>query len=142
MMTIMNMTPHAITVLRDGLEPLVLPPSGQVARISQRSESAGTLETVAGAIPLVRSTYGSVEGLPEVPAVCGYCGSARCGMLTGAEICGEDPSLATVPEATTVYVVSALVRLALPYRRDLASPGPLVRDADGQPVGCRGLEVT
>ena len=37
------------------------------------------------------------------------------------------------------YVVSMLVRQAAPARRDLCSPGELVRGPDGQPVGCRGL---
>ena len=36
-------------------------------------------------------------------------------------------------------LVSALVRLALPGRPDLLSPGELVRGPDGQPIGCRGL---
>ncbi len=37
-------------------------------------------------------------------------------------------------------IVSAMVRMALPGRRDLFSPGELVRDADGKVVGCRGLD--
>lgn len=37
-------------------------------------------------------------------------------------------------------IVSAMVRLAVPHRRDVYSPGELIRGADGQPVGCRGLE--
>jgi hypothetical protein len=36
-------------------------------------------------------------------------------------------------------VVSAMVKAALPSRQDLYSPGSLVRDASGQPVGCKGL---
>jgi hypothetical protein len=48
-----------------------------------------------------------------------------------------------LPEPTpgTVFVVSALVRAAVPHRQDVASPGDLVRGADGQPVGCRGLVI-
>ena len=38
-----------------------------------------------------------------------------------------------------IYVVSAMVRLAVAPRNDVFSPGELVRDAAGQPVGCRGL---
>lgn len=38
-----------------------------------------------------------------------------------------------------LFVVSALVRLAVPNRRDVASPGELVRNEAGQPVGCKGL---
>ena len=43
------------------------------------------------------------------------------------------------PKAGVVYVVSGMVRSALEGRPDVFSPGPLVRDASGRPVGCRGL---
>jgi hypothetical protein len=45
------------------------------------------------------------------------------------------------PVDGTVYVVSLLVRAALPGRKDLASPGPLVRDATGVITGCKGLTM-
>lgn len=45
------------------------------------------------------------------------------------------------PEAGVVFVVSALVRAAVPGRSDVASPGDLVRDAAGAVVGCRNLVV-
>lgn len=44
------------------------------------------------------------------------------------------------PAPSTGYVVSAIVRQAAPHRPDVFSPGELVRDADGQPIGCRGLD--
>lgn len=40
-----------------------------------------------------------------------------------------------------MLVVSALVRQAVPHRKDVASPGELVRDEAGNPVGCKGLNV-
>ena len=48
-----------------------------------------------------------------------------------------------LPEATqgVFFIVSRLVAAACPERTDLVIPGPLVRDADGNPVGCRGLSV-
>lgn len=45
------------------------------------------------------------------------------------------------PVMGTVYVVSALVRAAVPNRRDVASPGDQVRDADGRVTGCRNLII-
>lgn len=45
------------------------------------------------------------------------------------------------PQAGTLFVVSALVRQAVPDRTDVASPGDLLRDADGAVVGCKGLIV-
>lgn len=39
-----------------------------------------------------------------------------------------------------VYLlVSAMVREALPLRHDLVSPGQLLRDGDGNVIGCLGL---
>jgi hypothetical protein len=43
------------------------------------------------------------------------------------------------PQAGVMLLVSMAVRVAVPHRRDVLSPGELVRGADGQPVGCRGL---
>lgn len=43
------------------------------------------------------------------------------------------------PAEGFLLVVSAMVRMALPERKDLCSPGDLVRGTDGNPVGCKGL---
>lgn len=40
-----------------------------------------------------------------------------------------------------IYVVSGLVRGAVPTRLDVASPGELIRNEEGQPVGCNGLSI-
>ena len=36
-------------------------------------------------------------------------------------------------------IVSLVVKQASPDRKDLLSPGALVRNAEGQPIGCQGL---
>lgn len=41
----------------------------------------------------------------------------------------------------TLYIVSMLVREALPERTDLASPGTLIRDENGQIIGAENLIV-
>ena len=48
-----------------------------------------------------------------------------------------------IPEVAsdTIYIVSMVVRQEVPNRSDVASPGELVRDGSGNPVGCRGLVV-
>lgn len=43
----------------------------------------------------------------------------------------------TVPN--TIYVVSFMVSNAVPERLDVLSPGELLRDENGQPIGCIGL---
>lgn len=42
-------------------------------------------------------------------------------------------------KTSTWLIVSAQVRLALPHRSDLVSPGELMRNATGQPIGCVGF---
>nr|DAM67600.1 MAG TPA: hypothetical protein [Caudoviricetes sp.] len=42
-------------------------------------------------------------------------------------------------EEGTYLLVSAMVREALPLRNDLVSPGQLLRNDEGQVIGCLGL---
>ena len=39
------------------------------------------------------------------------------------------------------YIVSGMVKAAIPDNEDVLSPGELIRDEDGKPIGCRGLKV-
>jgi hypothetical protein len=43
-------------------------------------------------------------------------------------------------EDDTYLIVSAMVRTALPNRLDLVSPGNLVRDDNGNVIGCDGFD--
>jgi hypothetical protein len=45
------------------------------------------------------------------------------------------------PKENTIFIVSMLVRLALPNRHDIASPGDMERDKDGNIIGCCNLVV-
>ena len=101
-MLFVNLTPHAIVVVGGP----TLPPSGVVARCATTSTPAGEHEGV----PLVRTVYGPVSGLPE-------------------------------PQPGVMFVVSGMVRAAVPGRQDVASPGDLVRDEVGAVVGCKGLVI-
>lgn len=65
--------------------------------------------------------------------------SPRHGVPCVVATFGEPVGLPDPVEGTT-YVVSGMVLDACD-RPDLAAPGELVRDADGKPVGCRGLRV-
>lgn len=114
-MTFVNLTPHSVTV-HGGDAPLTVPPSGTVARVATATREVARV----GGVPILAQEYGEVTGLPD----------QQDGVL---------------------LVVSALVRLAsaaaraeagMPPREDVVSPGELVRDAAGQPVGCRGLVVS
>ena len=45
------------------------------------------------------------------------------------------------PEKDVMLIVSRLVASACPDRSDLLVPGPLVRDSEGEVIGCRGLSI-
>lgn len=65
---LINLTPHAITIrATDGTE-VTIPPSGIVARVSTTEEVVGTC-AITGA-PIVRRTFGEVQGLPEEGTPC------------------------------------------------------------------------
>ena len=44
-------------------------------------------------------------------------------------------------EDGVMYIVSMMVRQALPNRNDLASPGDIIRDEYGQIIGCLNLVI-
>lgn len=102
---LINLTPHPVTVVDgQGTTLKVIYPSGRVVRLSQHTESVGTIDGV----PISKTVYGSPEGLPEF-------------------------------EAGVYYVVSQLVKGALPNRRDLLVPAEIVRDSNNNIVGCKSL---
>jgi len=41
----------------------------------------------------------------------------------------------------TYYIVSRIVKQAVPDRDDCLCPGELVRDEKGQPIGCKGFSL-
>lgn len=57
-MKVVNLTPHTINEVTTGTS---YPPSGQVARVAQVTVKAGEHDGV----PMYKSTFGKVEGLPE-----------------------------------------------------------------------------
>jgi len=76
-----------------------------------RCKELRTLVGNVNGIDLYHATYGDVYGLPEQEA------------------------------NDTLYIVSMAVRLALHTRKDIVSPGELVRDDAGKPIGCKGFAV-
>jgi len=122
-MTFVNMTPHALNVFTGNAdnpgEVLTLPPSGNSVRVAQTFQPAG----VMGGVSLYQAVYGNVETIDNATKA----------------VVGGLPQ----PVDGTVYVVSgqALEAVKASGRSDFAAPGELVRDANGQPVGCNGLKV-
>lgn len=84
-MNLINLTPHAIVIIGDDDKSTVVPTCGDVVRCAVTSEPAGEF---AG-IPLSRTTFGEVVGLPD-------------------------------PQPDTLYIVSMIVRNAVPDRKVVA----------------------
>ena len=112
-LSLVNLTPHSLNI-HNGDSVLILPPSGEVARVSTESTLVHSFVTIENGKPVTvnvyDTTYGDVMGLPPYR-----------------------------PTDNVVYVVSGMVNSAVPNRHDVCSPGELIRDEAGRPVGCRGL---
>ena len=84
----------------------------------------GVLELYSQGVARVSSTQTEIGRVIGVPVV-----KATFGEVTGLP----------EPVEGTMYVVSALVRGALPDRTDLVSPGDPVRDEAGNVIGAKSL---
>jgi hypothetical protein len=64
---IINLTPHAVTLMPEGPggPQVVLEPSGTVARCAVERESVSSVRVNGVDIPINRTRFGQVEGLPE-----------------------------------------------------------------------------
>ena len=134
-----NLTPHSIRVCNpdaNGTVLVTVPPSGQIARVSTHTLENGSVLANGQPVPVFTVKTGEVTGLPnEQTPDCPYCRQIG-GVGQFDTICSEHGKANGYAET---YLVSLAVRLAVPDRRDVFSPGELIRDGNGQPVGCIGL---
>lgn len=101
-----NLTPHSISVVdAAGAPTLTLPASGIVARCRATATETERVDD----IPVFKTVYGEVEGLPEPEAGTLYVVSAL------------------VREAVKAT------------RSDVVSPAEFVRDSEGKILGCKGF---
>ena len=129
-MKFVNLTPHVINIFaaKGGATPaLILPPSGNIVRLSSSREKTDEMEGV----PFFGVRFGALEGVPDLASL----------------------------EPESVLIVSAMAKEPLrEYIRDLrdapdeegdgspipplsvVSPGELIRNGEGQPIGCHGLD--
>ena len=109
---IVNLTPHAITVLKNGEEIAVYEASGVTARCESKT---GVVGEIAG-IPLTETRFGKLY------------------------LIDRDRVKHELPEKKdgTFYIVSALVARAA-QREDFVIVNDTVRDNDGRIVGCQSF---
>jgi hypothetical protein len=108
-MQLVNLTPHALTIEALDGSTLTLPPSGTVARLRVERRTCTPLEIDGRSIGLSSPTLMGPVNLPTPEQAPG-----------------------------NIYIVSTLVADAV-KRADVMSPGELMRDNDGRPLRCRGL---
>lgn len=63
MPTFVNLTPHALNVERAGMPNLIIPASGEIARVATYRVSCGKLHPSGIAVEM--PSFGEVEGLPD-----------------------------------------------------------------------------
>lgn len=63
-MKILNLTPHSLTLVGDN-GTLVVPPSGQVARLTVTRKEITPIEIDGFILPVNRPTLGAITGIPE-----------------------------------------------------------------------------
>jgi hypothetical protein len=70
--------------------------------------------------------------------------SVDVGFIDDVPICSTtwgDTTDVPDPEAGVYYIVSQLVKNAMPERPDLLVPKDIVRDKDGNIIGCKRLDI-
>lgn len=119
--TIINCTPHDVHVLKGGATVAqTFKQSGKQIRLRDKFTYLTGMSTVDGSIK------DAAKPINLTPIV-----NTKYGKVT--EIPEE--------EGDTYYIVSRIVRSALPDRSDLLVPVDLVRDANNRIIGCRALSI-
>lgn len=117
-MKLVNLTPHPIHVYAQGQDEIILTlPSEGVARCTQHDEQIGWVQHEVDdsqyaecvVVPLYRTTYGDVTGLPD-----------------------PQPGVYYIVSALVAQAVRG-------RRTDVLVPSQPVRNSLGQIVGCRGF---
>ena len=113
-MTLVNLTPHDVTVrLPDGTD-YVIPKTGEQARVTVETIDRPPINTYdSKQLPFVGTTYGNVEGLPAPQAgTCYIVSSLVLGQVKGRNDCfapDTSPASAIRNEAGQIQAVKRLV---------------------------------
>ncbi len=110
-----NLTPHVI-VIRPGDEEVVLPPSGQVARVSVSAKELYKIAFAGIRVPVVRTEFGDIVDLP-------------------------DPDEGVIYVTSTLVAQAAAARGRTDVVAPDTSPESAVRDQEGRIVAVRRLQT-
>jgi hypothetical protein len=131
-MIINNMTPHPIIILNEE--------NKVIARFESVGQIRLSAKTVADELIIHHEPCRGGIDDHEHSIYCGCPGwdGWKIAVPTSRTVFGDPQGL---PEfvAGTWYIVSQIVKSALPGRTDLLVPAEVVRDASGNIIGCRSL---
>ena len=65
MSQIINLTPHAVKIVREGRTLVTIEPSGEVARVHTVNRPLGVVVVGGVDVPLMGQSYGETTGLPR-----------------------------------------------------------------------------
>ena len=139
-----NLTPHDIVVYTGGRK-VVIPPSGQVARVATHSRLVGVAQVEGKAVEVYTASYENVQGLPLVCLNCTL--RSQCEAEGRQPEKREDGGSCSLQEPYEGYLVSSLVLTALRERGVVrydvfapdTSPAGAVRDKDNKIIGVRNF---
>jgi hypothetical protein len=138
-MKIINMTPHKVDIVGvDGQVVTTYPPSGNTIRLGVNTVRTGSLPD---GTPLTKTNFGSPIGLP---AHSGWWDGVGVLDYTDRNVKNWDAichERGFTPTPNTYYIVSQIIKNALPHRDDLLVPADVVRDDRGNIIGCKSLGV-
>lgn len=125
---LVNLTPHAITLIAGEQQVTVPPVPAGPARCTTQREQVGSIVVDGVTFPVNRTRFGKITGLPARVA---HCDDTQCRVdtLVSGGRCPHAP----------VYLVSAIVAQAAPDRDDLVIVDDTVRNDAGQVVGARAV---
>ena len=101
----LNLTPHPITLQSPTGERTILPPSGQLARVTTEEVVVGGLQ----GLPVVSRVFGEVTGLPEEGTPC-IVSAMVAGAVPGRKgVFAPDSGPTAIREGGLVVAVTRLV---------------------------------
>ncbi|SAL76481.1 hypothetical protein AWB71_05245 [Caballeronia peredens] len=112
MKNLVNLTPHTLNIFDAENKEIVIPPSGTIARRAAAKSEAGEVNGIA----LFTTTYSSLifENKDKQP-------------------------VEFTNDSDAIYIVSSLCLNGSDTPSNFVAPGEQVRNAEGKPIGAKGL---
>ena len=137
LISIKNLTPHPVNIVGEsGAIVLTIQPEATPARLVARTEPV----KVPHPCNFCTDYLFKDDGISPCEG-CGYHRLTLTDTVRVKRTVYVEPTGLPEPEAGTWFIVSQIVFNALPGRDDLCVPAEVVRDADGNIIGCRSFGV-